>query len=136
MFITRFQHFMNKRKCPCNDFRPCSSVAKHQASSSPIKPTPLLVCVSVSQLNRCLMTSSIMCWYSSAHNPGCWLRVSRLTLKSVKISRSENVFGSTSPHELTLSGGREYTTIQKLRKSSGVIVRKIAGMPNFIRKEK
>jgi hypothetical protein len=46
------------------------------------------------------------------------------------------MFASACPYEETLFDDREYTTIQKLCKSTGVIVRKIAGMPNFIVKEK
>jgi hypothetical protein len=59
----------------------------------------------------------------------------RLTLKSSKISDSGNVLISTSPNEVALCGNREYTRIQKFCKSSGVIVKKIAGMPNLIKKE-
>jgi hypothetical protein len=57
-------------------------------------------------------------------------------LKSIKISDLENVCGSTSPYAETLCSDREYTTTQNLSKSSGVIMRKIVGIPNYIKKKK
>ena len=53
-----FQFFKKRRKWPWRDLRPCSSVARQKANTSAKSPTPLLFCLSMSQLNKCLITKS------------------------------------------------------------------------------